>query len=284
MKRISSLLAVWTALCLLCQLTGAALAQTAESPQEIVETVGWLPEQVGAWVGFHESLWGQYTFYRDGGYDLTVFEDPSLDRRGTYETIGKADSVTVEGELMRLAVRGITSVFRRMPNPWVRVKAKDEAASPSVNGALLGTWGGRIGEDYVEWTFHGDGRFVKTIPYQALTEEGWYLAGSRELAVILNGQIILCAYKTSANSITVDLFEDGRVILNKKTGHLTEMMIDEDGDFGWEDGQEWEVDRVLEVREAHPTKAEGFGTRFLVRIENHQRALFLQDDGRWFVK
>lgn len=52
----------------------------------------------------------------------------------------------------------------------------------------------------------------------------------------------------------------------------------------WEDGQEWEVDRVLEVREAHATKVGGFGTRFLVRIGNHQRALFLQDDGRWFVE
>lgn len=52
----------------------------------------------------------------------------------------------------------------------------------------------------------------------------------------------------------------------------------------WEDGQEWEVDRVLEVREAHATKAGGFGTRFLVRIGNHQRALFLQDDRRWFVE
>lgn len=52
----------------------------------------------------------------------------------------------------------------------------------------------------------------------------------------------------------------------------------------WEDGQEWEVDRVLEVREAHATKAGGFDARFLVRIGNHQRALFLQDDGRWFVE
>lgn len=52
----------------------------------------------------------------------------------------------------------------------------------------------------------------------------------------------------------------------------------------WDDGQEWEIDRVLDVRQAHATKAGGNGTRFLVRIGIHQRALFQQDDGRWFVE
>lgn len=52
----------------------------------------------------------------------------------------------------------------------------------------------------------------------------------------------------------------------------------------WEDGQEWEVDRVLDVRPAHATKAGGFGIRFLVRIGRHERTLFQQDDGRWFVE
>ena len=52
----------------------------------------------------------------------------------------------------------------------------------------------------------------------------------------------------------------------------------------WEDGQEWDVDRVLEVREAHATKAGGFGIRYTVRIGSHQRMLFHQEDGRWFVE
>lgn len=56
------------------------------------------------------------------------------------------------------------------------------------------------------------------------------------------------------------------------------------GRVRWEDGTEWEIDRLLDVRPAHATKAGGFGTRYLVRIGRHQRALFQLDDGRWFVE
>lgn len=49
----------------------------------------------------------------------------------------------------------------------------------------------------------------------------------------------------------------------------------------WHDGQEWEIDRVLDVRPGVARKAGGVGTRYLVRIGRHERELFLVD-GRWF--
>lgn len=56
------------------------------------------------------------------------------------------------------------------------------------------------------------------------------------------------------------------------------------GRIRWEDGNEWQVDRLLDTRPAHATKAGGFGMRYLVRIGQHERALFQLEDGRWFVE
>lgn len=233
MKKVSSLLAALTVLCLMCSLPGAALAQTAEKPLDSAETVGWPPELIGSWVGLHENLWGQFTFLQNGNFIMTVFEDPSLDKIGSSETIEKADRITVQGNLMRLTVRGTTSTFRHVPEYYIRLQEKDESISESVDRMLVGSWGGRIGEDYTEWTFRGDGQFARLTPYQALNEEGYYIAGRGNLAILLNGKIISCTYKASESFITLDLPDIEKVTLNMRPGQLTGMSIDEDGDFGW---------------------------------------------------
>ena len=51
----------------------------------------------------------------------------------------------------------------------------------------------------------------------------------------------------------------------------------------WEDGREWEIDRVIEMRPAAARKAGGAGMRYLVRIGGHRRELFCVD-GRWFTE
>ena len=51
----------------------------------------------------------------------------------------------------------------------------------------------------------------------------------------------------------------------------------------WEDGQRFEVDRLLDVRRAAATKAGGHGMRYTVRINGHETYIF-EDDGRWFVE
>lgn len=64
--------------------------------------------------------------------------------------------------------------------------------------------------------------------------------------------------------------------------------FDADGDITplsirWEDGRTFEIDRVLEVREAASLKVSGQGLRFTCRILGHVTHLFLDDD-RWFVE
>lgn len=49
-------------------------------------------------------------------------------------------------------------------------------------------------------------------------------------------------------------------------------------------GQRYEIDQVLDVRQAPATKAGGLGMRYTVRIGAHQTYLFLDDEQRWFVE
>lgn len=51
----------------------------------------------------------------------------------------------------------------------------------------------------------------------------------------------------------------------------------------WEDGRIFEVDRLLDVRQAPALKAGGVGIRYTCRIRNKQVYLF-DDEGKWFVE
>lgn len=51
----------------------------------------------------------------------------------------------------------------------------------------------------------------------------------------------------------------------------------------WEDGRVFEVDRLLDVRQAASLKAGGMGMRYTCRICNKQVYLFC-DQGKWFME
>lgn len=51
----------------------------------------------------------------------------------------------------------------------------------------------------------------------------------------------------------------------------------------WEDGREYEIDKVLDVRRAASLKAGGTGMRYTVRIGRTETFLFLEES-RWFVE
>ena len=51
----------------------------------------------------------------------------------------------------------------------------------------------------------------------------------------------------------------------------------------WEDGTLFEIDRVLDVRQAASLKAGGQGIRYTIRIGRHRTFLFYEAP-RWFVE
>ena len=57
--------------------------------------------------------------------------------------------------------------------------------------------------------------------------------------------------------------------------------------FVWEDGNRYEVDRILEVRPAASLKAGGVGLRYAVRVRGRETFMFLEDDrgvSKWFME
>ena len=51
----------------------------------------------------------------------------------------------------------------------------------------------------------------------------------------------------------------------------------------WEDGRVFEIDRVLDVRQAASLKVGGCGVRYLIRIGENMTYLFYENP-RWFVE
>ena len=240
MKKIRGLFAALLALCLLLPLADCrAAADSRELLSAFPESVGWPPELIGSWVGLYEGLWSQFAFYPNGKYDLTVFEDPSGNRSGTSGTFEKAEGMTLEDAMLRLTVRGTASEFRHLPGAYIRLKTAAETASQSVDWALVGTYGGRIQESYVEWTIHGDGRFTQVTPFEASKQEGYCIAGNGEMAILLNGAILQCSYLLKGNTAVLTLPGDENVIFEGKPGPLAVMETDGSamgepiGDFGW---------------------------------------------------
>ena len=60
----------------------------------------------------------------------------------------------------------------------------------------------------------------------------------------------------------------------------------------WENGDKYEIDRILDIRQAAAMKAGGQGDRYTVRINGQQSYLFFERNpnqtgnniGRWFVE
>ena len=51
----------------------------------------------------------------------------------------------------------------------------------------------------------------------------------------------------------------------------------------WEDGRVFEIDRILDVRQAASLKAGGLGIRYICRIRGKEVRLF-NEEGHWFME
>jgi len=57
--------------------------------------------------------------------------------------------------------------------------------------------------------------------------------------------------------------------------------------FVWEDGENYEVDRILSVCPAASLKGGGAGMRYTIRVRGRVTFMFLEEDGgiyRWFME
>lgn len=54
--------------------------------------------------------------------------------------------------------------------------------------------------------------------------------------------------------------------------------------FRWEDGNVYEIDRVLDCRRAASLKAGGVGERYTVMVEGKKSYLYYEGDNLWFME
>ena len=57
--------------------------------------------------------------------------------------------------------------------------------------------------------------------------------------------------------------------------------------FVWEDGNRYEIDRVIDIRPAASLKAGGAGLRYTVRVRHRETFMFLEEDSgvsKWFME
>ena len=83
-------------------------------------------------------------------------------------------------------------------------------------------------------------------------------------------------YMSNDHKVYVDVNED-----RLKDGRLIPLS------FVWEDGQRYEIDRVLDIRQAASLKAGGAGLRYTIRVRNKETFMFLEEDGglhKWFME
>ena len=83
-------------------------------------------------------------------------------------------------------------------------------------------------------------------------------------------------YMDSDCKVYVDVTE-----IRQKDGKLIPMS------FVWEDGNRYDIDRIIEIRRAASLKAGGTGLRYTVRVRSHDTFMFLEEDrgvGKWFME
>ena len=54
--------------------------------------------------------------------------------------------------------------------------------------------------------------------------------------------------------------------------------------FIWEDGREYQIDRVKDKRRAASTKAGGVGERYTCMVEGREVFLYYEDNNMWFME
>jgi hypothetical protein len=55
--------------------------------------------------------------------------------------------------------------------------------------------------------------------------------------------------------------------------------------FRWDDGREYSIDRVIDIRPAASLKSGGFGQRYTVMVRGKQAYMWLENGGvKWFIE
>ena len=54
--------------------------------------------------------------------------------------------------------------------------------------------------------------------------------------------------------------------------------------FVWEDGRQFDIDHVLDIKRAASLKVGGLGLRYSIRVMGKDSYMWLEDENKWFVE
>ena len=79
-------------------------------------------------------------------------------------------------------------------------------------------------------------------------------------------------YLKNDNKVYVDVTE-----IRTKSGYIRPVS------FVWENGLEYQIDRVIDACPGHSLKAGGYGIRYTVEIQGKERYMFFEEN-KWFME
>lgn len=113
--------------------------------------------------------------------------------------------------------------------------------------------------------------------------------GKRSLA---SGKQSVCGYHRGRDEIVMEVALKNNKVYVAVTARFNSAGLLLPQSITWEDGSEYIIDQVLDVRQASAQKAGGQGDRYTIRIGSHLTYLFFERSctlsgqtlGKWFVE
>lgn len=190
-------------------------------------------ELMGTWGCVYSDTYAEITFAQSGRMYVTIPSEEDFIHEYVYAIDDNTLYVSRDNEIETAEIRfsgdhfllsedGYSGTFTRRPGPLQRMASDPETAPTKEDAAVLGTWGGRQNNLYVEWTFHNDGTFERYVPQDdTLSYEGVYTARNGQMTLTVKNIAILAQYMAYENIIGLSFSETDSFGYKRKTGQLT---------------------------------------------------------------
>jgi hypothetical protein len=189
----------------------------------------------GTWGGMEDGEYSEITLRETGKLDLFIPSDPSRCATYAYKaTEGKISfllddstmegTYTVQGDALTVTFPDGPVVYTKKPAPLVRLPMPEQAATATVDGAIVGTWSGLDGGLYAEVTLYGDGSYVRFVPEdETQSVKGTYMSGGGNIAVLLPNRALHGTYALAGDELSITWQDAEPLKLLKQTGPLARL-------------------------------------------------------------
>ena len=173
------------------------------------------PALLGTWGGLEDGEYGELTLKEMNKLDLFIPSDPSRCAAYSYKAEeGKISflvdesaiegTYTVQGDVLTITYPDGPVTYSKKTAPLVRLSMPLQATISTVDGAIVGAWGGLNGSKYMEITLYADGTYVLFAPEdETLSAKGTYMTWGGNIAVLLPNGALQGIYALAEEELTI---------------------------------------------------------------------------------